>query len=459
MESNRVNEWSARLKAFGMIVKLGHDVFNAPDFNVAGGIAVNSSRALLKYKSSALLELSGGKARIVAQYAQLNVNPHSDVAHQQVTLCEHLEFEPNPRVLKLADIGSLDDETGGALSQLLEGNGQLMAVRLEPPAFLGKVDFRLIWLIEFPDEIPGYAANAVGILMHNYANALYCHRCCRVPTQVRLRRHFSPKRTALYFVLLVIAALMFFPVQDTVNTEFTLKAPETVSTYAWFDGPIAKCYRQDGDLVKAGEVIAEYDTSQLEFRLANAESEVGEIEKECELETAAAFSDRERLGKVQLIEARLEGARVAVEEARWYLEHSKLTAPIDGVLALADGRAEQLVNKAVRTGDRIFDVYGGRGVVAEIRVDERDSSILLNSPEATLFLYTQPDRALEAQITDIRQYPELTEQRTYCYKVRATLKDEIEARYGMRGIAKLRGGRVSLGYYLFKNLVIYLRWI
>ena len=32
-------------------------------------------------------------------------------------------------------------------------------------------------------------------------------------------------------------------------------------------------------------------------------------------------------------------------------------------------------------------------------------------------------------------------------------------RYGMRGIAKLRGDRVSLGYYLFKNLVIYLRRI
>ena len=252
---------------------------------------------------------------------------------------------------------------------------------------------------------------------------------------------------------------MFVPVNESVNAEFVVKAPETVSSYAWFDGPIAKCYKQDGDRVKAGQVIAEYDTSQVAFRLANAASQVREIEKEYDLESSAAFSDRTRLGKVQLIEARLNGAKVAVDEANWYLAHSKFIAPVDGVLALADGRAELLTNRAVRTGDKIFDIYTGDGNVAEILVNERDSSILQGKLDATLFLYTRPDQAIEAEVTSISNYPELTEQRVYCYKVRAAMNNADNLRFGMRGIAKLRGERVSLGYYLFRNLVIYLRWI
>ena len=56
------------------------------------------------------------------------------------------------------------------------------------------------------------------------------------------------------------------------------------------------------------------------------------------------------------------------------------------------------------------------------------------------------------------QYPELTEQKTFCYKVRVRLPDDSAGlRYGMRGIARLSGGNVSLGYRLFKSVVLYFR--
>ena len=49
MANDQKNEWSARLKAFGMIIKLSNDLIAAPDFTTASGIAVNSSRTLLRY--------------------------------------------------------------------------------------------------------------------------------------------------------------------------------------------------------------------------------------------------------------------------------------------------------------------------------------------------------------------------------------------------------------------------
>ncbi len=458
----RENEYAARLKAFGMMIKLGSDLFHAPDFETAAGMTVNSSRTLLKFKSAALAEVSGESAKIVAQYAQINVNPQAELTRQQVVLASGVDFSEKEKVqiLRRSDAAALPDSAADALMQLIDNDeDEMLAVQLQPPAFLGNVDFRLVWLLHFSGSVPKFAMHSVSILMNSYASGLYSQRCCRVPVQQRLRRQFSGKRLWLGILVLIALILMFFPVRNTVNTEFVLRAPDTHSVYAWFDGPIARCYKQDGDFVKKGEVVAEYETSQLKFRIANAESQLREIEKEYEFESSAAFADRERIGKAQLIEAKMQRARVAVEEAKWYLDHAELKAPADGILVLADGRAELLTNKAVRTGDRIFDIYSGTGAVAEIQVDQQVSSVLLGKPEATLFLYTEPDRALACTITEIQQYPMLNEQRVYCYKVRADLEEEIDVRYGMRGIAKLRGDRVSLGYSLFKNLVLYLRWL
>lgn len=258
--------------------------------------------------------------------------------------------------------------------------------------------------------------------------------------------------------LVALAGAMFLRVPENATAEFTLKAPEITSAYAWFDGLIAKCLVQDGETVERGDLVAEYDTEQLAYRLSGARSALRETEAELALEQQSAFTDETRLGQVRLLEARRDTMKIAVDEAQWYLAHSGIAAPAGGIVALVDGRAEQLAGKAVRTGDKLFEIFGGSGMVAEIPVDERDASILSRRFQVTLFLHTAPETAIPAEILEISHYPELTEQKTYCYKVRAKLLNvPAELRYGMRGVAKLSGGRVSLGYRLFKNVVLYFR--
>ena len=459
---NKLSELQARLKVFGMIFRIGSDLFRAPDFETAAGMAVNNPVSLLKFKRATLLEKADGRIRVVAQYGQVAVNPHAEVALRQVALLSKADFpEDKPlRLTRTPEEGTeYLPEVQDALNALLEEGGELIAFQLPAPAFLGDPGFSLIWLLEYDSAIPAYALTSANLLVHNLGEGLFCQRCCSAVGQRRFRKRLSAGKWAAIIIAVLAAILLLVRVRDSVNAEFTLKSPETVSAYAWFDGPIAECHKSDGATVRKGEVILRYDTSALAFRLANARSQVAEIAKEYDLESAAAFNDRSKLGRVQLIQARLEGARVAVKEAQWYMDHAEITAPADGVLVLAEGRAELLVNKAVRTGDKLFDVYSGKGVIAEIMVNERESSILLGKLSATLFLYTQPDRTFEAKILEVKPYAELNEQRTYCYKVRAELSADMPLRYGMRGVAKLRGDSVSLGYFLFRNLVIYLRWL
>ena len=91
-------------------------------------------------------------------------------------------------------------------------------------------------------------------------------------------------------------------------------------------------------------------------------------------------------------------------------------------------------------------------------VPEKDSAILEQSPSLTLFLHTSPELPIVGKILSTRRYPELTEQKTYCYKVRVKLQNAPAGlRYGMRGVARISGGRVSIGYRLFKSSVLYFR--
>lgn len=440
-------ELSARLKAFALMLKYGHDLFGAGDFVDAAALAVNNSRQLLNFRTATLLELAGGKARVIAQYGLAEANPHSQLAVRQCRFAESLQLADEPQTVT---------RENGLPDELAEHDAVYCCVKLRPPANLEETDFTFIWLLEYEKRVPPYVPNTVKLLAASVSEALYYQRLCKSRFR-RIKRHVK-KRWIWGVVLAALAGAMFVRVPENVTAEFTLKAPEITSAYAWFDGLIAKCLVQDGETVKRGDVVAEYDTEQLAYRLSGARSALREVEAELALEQQNAFTDETRLGQVRLLEARRDTAKVAVEEAQWYLEHSEIAAPAEGIVALADDRAELLAGKAVRTGDKLFEIFGGNGMVAEIPVDEREASVLSQHFRVTLFLHTAPETAIPAEILEISHYPELTEQKTYCYKVRVKQQNAPAGlRYGMRGVARLSGGRVPIGYRLFKSSVLYFR--
>ncbi len=449
MSADRNLEPTARLKALAVMMKFGHDLFKVKDLPEAASFAVNSSQSLLNFTSAVFVELTGGKAQVLAQYSQVVLNPHAASAKLACALCEKLE-------LKDGELKELPPESIPA--GLGFSDSVFAALRLKPPASMEKSGTRYIWLTEYKQTIPPYAINSMNLLSSVIAEGFYFYLALR-HSRWNTKKRFSPKLIFRLILLLLLLGTMLLKVPESTNAEFSLTAPEVISTYAWFDGPIQECLRQDSEAVKKGDIIAKYDTEQLQYRLDAAESALHEIDSELEVEDRTSFSDKARLGELKLLRAKLTSAQIAVDEAKWYLDHSVLKAPADGILVLADGRAEHLTGKAVRTGDPVFDIYTGQGMIAEIAVNERDASIFRKTPEVVLFLHSAPQTPIAAEILEIAQYPELTEQRTYCYIIRVKLPDDMEGkyRYGMRGIARLTGEKVFLGYYLFKNILLYLR--
>ena len=150
-----------RVTALGLIIKLTDDAFKAPDFDAAAALTVNSSHALLRFKSAVLVEVGSDKAQVIAQYGQTELYPHTEQAQFQKTLAANIDFsENNMHLLTREYLSYMEGKGADALSQLLEGEDPILAIKLEPPAFVGDPGFYFVWMLEFSGNIPDFAKNA-----------------------------------------------------------------------------------------------------------------------------------------------------------------------------------------------------------------------------------------------------------------------------------------------------------
>lgn len=443
------NENDAKLKTLALIIKFGHDLFDGKDVKSIAAAAVSNSHTLLNFRSSSLFRLEKNrKCDILGQFAQTEVNEFSAAVQQQKNLIAKADFDKDGIMLLS------NDKLPG---ELAENNCVYLLCKLPAPE-ASRQDHSYVWLLEYEKSVPESAVNTVRLLGRSVAEALSLAEISNSGS-CRFLSRFRNRIVTYGFWLLLFCGAMFIPVRDSSTAEFMLKAPDITASYAWFDSPVAKCLKQDGEFVRRGEVIVQFDTAERKYRLTQAEAELKEAAAELDLAAQTAFTDESKLGNVKLLKARCNVLQVAVNEAKWYLAHSEIRAEKDGILVLTDGRAEQLTGKAVRAGDKLFEIYGGKGMVAEIMVNERDSSILHDKIQAELFLHTAPEKGISGKTFFVAQYPVLNEQNLYCYKVLVKLPETSEEglRFGMRGVAKLSGDKVRLGYYLFKNLILYFR--
>ena len=443
------NENDARLKTFALIIKFGHDLFEKKDLAGVAAAAVNDSRILLGFRSSAIYRMQDHKKiDLLGQFAQTEIHEYSAAVLAQKKLIADTVFDPQG----IAVIGNEH------LPEELSGNDAVyLLCRLTPPE-TAHLECSYIWLLEYEKDVPKNVVTTAQLLGRSVAEALCLAEC----SASGIRRKFTrASGRALRMALLaaLLGGAMLIPVEERTTAEFMLKAPAVTAAYAKADGFVSQCLKQDGAYVRKDEVIVRFDTAELQYRLENARAALKEAEADLELARQNAFTDEKNLGKVKLQQARCDILKVSVKEAEWYLQNAEIKSPAEGVLVLTDEWAEQASGKSVRTGDKLFEIYGGSGMIAEIMVHERDSSILQHTFKSELFLHTAPEKGFSGNVISAAQYPVLSEKKTYCYPIRIQLEDETckNLRFGMRGIAKLTGEKISLGYYLFKNLILYFR--
>ena len=449
-------ELKARLHAFAAILRLGRDAFAAADLTAAGVHIVNNSKTLLAYSRSVLVDLRGNP-RILAEFAQPEVNQHTAYAQAILRLSREIAIGDGPQEVS-ADTppqGKLSARGEAAWHELTEEGRRLMIVPLRASSVPLSAKEPFLWILEYPEAVPQHVSATLALLSSDYGGALWLNTPRKGGGFGRWLRKITAMRIFLLLVLAFLISLFVVNVEHTVSAEFVIRPKAVFSSYAWFDCVVKKCAVQDGDTVKKGDVILHYDTDRMRFQLAAAQAAFQESNAEYEQETKASFTDRERLGRLKILALKREQAKIAIDEAKWYLAHSQVRAEVPGVVTLPEGSADKLEGRALRQGEKQFDILSGSGMIAEIMVNEKDASVLENPPKVLLFLHTRPELPIQVKIISERFYPELTEQNIYSYNLKAEMVGQVpDLRYGMRGVARVTGQKVKLGYYLFRSLVL-----
>lgn len=256
-----------------------------------------------------------------------------------------------------------------------------------------------------------------------------------------VRAVFGPRRASWKLVAVVVAAVLLavtlIPTDLRVSATAVLEGATQRTAAAPFDGFVIAAPARAGDVVEAGQMLAQLDDGDLRLEALRWRSEHARLV--AERRVAMSRLDRAEVG---LLIARIEqaAAQLALAEAR--LARSVIAAPIAGVVIAGD--LTQRIGGPVRQGEPLFEVAPLDDYRVAIRVDERDLSLVAPGQSGAMLLAGRTEARVPVTLTAVTSVAEVVDGRNL-FRVEARVDDPlIGVRPGMEGVAKIAVGRASL---------------
>jgi multidrug efflux pump subunit AcrA (membrane-fusion protein) len=248
--------------------------------------------------------------------------------------------------------------------------------------------------------------------------------------------HLGAKATVVALVAAVIGA-GFISGDYRVSARARLEGSVQRLLAAPADGYLKLAYARPGDVVKAGQLLAELADDDLKLEERKAQSEVAQLENS--YGTALVKQDR---AEVAIIFAKLEESRAQLALAQSRLMRTQLRAPFDGIVITGD--LTQSLGAPVKKGESLMTVAPEHDFRVIIEVDERDIGVVRMHGTGSLALSALPGDTFPIEVSRITPVATTGDGRNY-FEVEARLKANIgpELRPGLVGVAKVDAGSRS----------------
>lgn len=171
------------------------------------------------------------------------------------------------------------------------------------------------------------------------------------------------------------------------------KPSRMVGMKAEIGGRVIEILKEEGAVVKAGEVLARLELQDREARVKEAQSLVAQ--REIQFQAAKTLESKGFNSRVALAEAEanVENARAVLENARSNFGKTDITAPFDGILNLQSVE----IGDYLSAGDDLFTIVQIDPLEIEAFVAERDIALIRpGKPVRATFL--DGDKTLEGII-------------------------------------------------------------
>ncbi len=261
----------------------------------------------------------------------------------------------------------------------------------------------------------------------------------------------SLAKLAAATVVMVVVAMALIPWQYRIEAPLTLRTDDLVFLPAPFDGYLRRVEVEVGDPVKAGDVLAALDTSELQLEEAAVAAEVLRYAREAEKAQAARS-----LADMQIAQAKREQAAVHLERVRYNLAHARITAPMDGIVV--EGDLKQSIGAPARKGDLLFKVARIERTYIEVEIDESDVHEVSVGDRGEAAMVGRPDARFPFTVERLAPMATLKDSKNR-FTARTRLDGAPEGwwRPGMTGTAKIDVGERSILWIASHRTLRFLR--
>lgn len=458
-----MTETENKLSAISAVLRLGHEAFHKKGLYGIGLHIVNNSRLISDYERCCIVDMRHGKPQILSVMGQSEVNSNSEYCVEIKRLTRPFLTITKPVALteEVLKTHKADNSALEAFHyfQKMPTYGQIFLLPMRSPGTESAEHGLFLWVLEFSNErFSEGEKNLLALLSQHYSEALWYNIR---PTGISLKNIFAEKRilsqkVLAYLVIIFLLSLFLIRPRQSAIADFELIPAERSIHYAPFSGVLKLAKFDKGEKVAKNDVVIEYDVDELNFELAQTQKSYEKISTELDLVRQSSFFNPEELGNVKLLELKKSIDKVNIDKLEWYLSKSKIRAAQTGLLIIDD--RENLRRKAVCAGDKLFEVISDDNLNAKVMLHETNASVLQGMTGITLYLHSRPEMSFTGKVVSVSPKPILTEERQFCYIIELKLSEKNPAFVcGMRGIGRVKGKRVSLAYYLFRNLILWWR--
>lgn len=268
------------------------------------------------------------------------------------------------------------------------------------------------------------------------------------------RNKFSPKMIAIViiFALLPISLLIKVPLNIVAPFEVIPKDAQVVS--APYTGVIEKILVKPGQTVKPGDLLVEYDVSELSREAENMAASVALDRARLSTILTQGANDPKQRSELPVLQARLELTQSNLELAKVKLSNAVIKSNIHGIVIL--DRPSSWMRKPVQAGEEILTVIKPEETKIRVEVSSKDV-IELDQTKPLKLSYDQNPLGLEyARISHVEFEPFVNVKGVLSYAVYADRQSQLTytARVGERGTARVFGDPVTLLYQLLRKPIL-----
>ena len=206
------------------------------------------------------------------------------------------------------------------------------------------------------------------------------------------------------------------PVRSQLASELALpgnvQAYVDAPIYARTSGYLNRWYADIGTRVKAGQLLADIDTPEIDaqYRQAQADLATAEANNRLAQVTAARYQKLRETGLVaqqdvdnaqgdaDAKKAQLESARQNLQRLEKLKSFNQITAPFDGVVTARKIDVGALITQGSATGQELFHLTSTRRLRIYIQVPESYASLIQPGLVAQLSVSEQPDHMYVAKV-------------------------------------------------------------